>query len=140
MDAKPKRSPEEEVEWLKFLVRKKNERIKRIQRQGRHEAEQKIRTFVHTIVEGAFKEYVHAHGNSPVETAKFSIFKRVVGQFCSMDRRRIFVRLIMDVEREIYHEVEALMEENEEQESPHKPPGLLVGLWKRIKMPWKKKS
>ena len=108
---------QEEITRLKYILSKKNERIKLIQRQGRPQAEQRIRNFVNMIVEGAFKEYVNMHGNQLIQSARVSIIKRLVGQFCSMDRRRLFVRLIMDVEREIYHELEEFIEENEKSDS-----------------------
>ena len=108
------RTPEEELEWLRFLVSKKDEQIKRMKKEGRPKTEQAVRRFIEKAVQGEFSSYLDAHGDKTITSARSGLVKRIIGQLSSINKCRKLVQLILDVEREIFRETEDLIQKNEE--------------------------
>ncbi len=109
---------EEENQRLTEIVAKQSKIIKRIKRHGREEYEQQFRKWVYGILDGGFKNYITDHGgDNAVGGARGSILKRMVGNLCSIDRRREFMRRVIKLEREIIDEIEGIVEKNEKAEN-----------------------
>jgi len=110
------RTIEEEIEWLRFIVKKKDEQIKRMKKEGRPKTEQKVRGFIEKAVQGEFSSYLDAHGDKTITSARSGLVKRIVGQLSSINKCRQFAQLVLDVEREIFREMEDLIQHNKEKE------------------------